>query len=94
MDVRRSGAMLWIRVQENMMTGSKDIFAGADPFVKAREWLVEAEAAEVNDANAMALATADKTGLPNVRMVLLKEVEDNGFVFYTNTESAKGSELA
>jgi len=73
---------------------AKDIFAGDDPFAKAREWLAEAEAAEINDANAIALATADASGLPNVRMVLLKEIEDNGFVFYTNTESAKGSELA
>ncbi len=76
------------------MAAKKDIFAGDDPFAKARDWLAEAEEAEVNDANAMALATADKSGLPNVRMVLLKEVEDNGFVFYTNTESAKGSELS
>lgn len=73
---------------------AKDIFAGDDPFTKAREWLAEAEAAEINDANAIALATADASGLPNVRMVLLKEIKDNGFVFYTNTESAKGSELA
>ena len=76
------------------MAARKDIFAGDDPFAKAREWLAEAEASEPNDANAMALATADKSGLPNVRMVLLKEVENNGFVFYTNTESAKGSELS
>ncbi len=76
------------------MADKKDIFAGDDPFAKARDWLGEAEAAEVNDASAMALATADKSGLPNVRMVLLKEVEENGFVFYTNTESAKGAELS
>lgn len=76
------------------MATKKDIFVGDDPFAKAREWLAEAEASEINDANAMALATADKSGLPNVRMVLLKEIEDNGFVFYTNTESAKGTELA
>lgn len=76
------------------MAARKDLFTGDDPFAKAREWLAEAEASEPNDANAMALATADKTGLPNVRMVLLKEIEDNGVVFYTNTESAKGSELA
>ena len=80
------------------MAAKKDIFAGDDPFAKARDWLAEAEASEVNDANAMALATADKTGLPNVRMVLLKEIESNpgrgGFVFYTNYESAKGQELS
>jgi pyridoxamine 5'-phosphate oxidase len=76
-----------------MMAAQKDLLTGDDPFQKAREWLSEAEASEPNDANAIALATADKTGLPNVRMVLLKEIEDNGIVFYTNTESAKGSEL-
>ena len=53
----------------------------------------EAEASEPNDPNAMALATVDETGLPNVRMVLLKGVDENGFVFYTNTESNKGREL-
>ena len=54
----------------------------------------EAESTEPNDANAMALATADADGLPNVRMVLLKGADANGFVFYTNAESAKGGELA
>ena len=53
----------------------------------------EAEASEPNDPNAMALATVDETGLPNVRMVLLKGFDENGFVFYTNTESNKGREL-
>lgn len=74
------------------------IFAGEDPYALARAWLAEAEGTEPNDANAVALATADPTGLPNVRMVLLKEIEADqtagGFVFYTNFESAKGSELA
>ena len=68
-------------------------FAGDDPFGIARQWLAEAEAAELNDPNAMALSTVDKTGLPNVRMVLLKDIEDDGFVFYTNYESAKAAEL-
>ena len=77
----------------------KDLFDGDDPFALAARWLAEAEATEPNDANAVALATADKSGLPNVRMVLLKEIEPTkasggGFVFYTNHESAKGSELA
>ena len=57
-------------------------------------WMKEAEAAEVNEANAMALATVDDRGRPNVRMVLLKGVDQDGFVFYTNRESAKGAELA
>lgn len=70
------------------------IFAGDDPFVIARRWLAEAEATEVNDANAIALATVDAEGLPNVRIVLLKEIEDDAFVFYTNYGSAKGQEIA
>lgn len=70
------------------------IFAGDDPFQIARAWLAEAEAAEVNDANAIALATVDAAGLPNVRMVLLKEIEARAFVFYTNYGSKKGQELA
>ncbi len=74
------------------------IFAGADPYALARAWLAEAEATEINDANAVALATVDAEGLPNLRMVLLKEIEESqtagGFVVYTNFESAKGGELA
>jgi pyridoxamine 5'-phosphate oxidase len=73
------------------------IFAGSDPFDIARAWLEEATASEVNDPNAIALATCGADGMPNVRMVLLKEVEGAGpegaFVFYTNFESAKGREL-
>jgi pyridoxamine 5'-phosphate oxidase len=64
-----------------------------DPFGLFGEWLKEAEASEPNDANAMALATADDEGLPNVRMVLLKGFDERGFVFYTNFESQKGQEL-
>lgn len=70
------------------------IFAGDDPFEIARRWLAEAEATEINDPNAIALSTVDAEGLPNVRMVLLKEIEDSAFVFYTNYESAKGQEIA
>jgi pyridoxamine 5'-phosphate oxidase len=73
------------------------IFAAEDPYALARAWLAEAEASEPGDANAVALATVDGQGLPNVRMVLLKEIEPSqtrgGFVFYTNFESAKGHEL-
>ncbi|RMF37536.1 MAG: pyridoxamine 5'-phosphate oxidase [Alphaproteobacteria bacterium] len=72
----------------------KGIFAGDDPFALARTWLEEAGPQELNDPNAMALATVDAHGMPNVRMVLLKDIEANGFVFYTNYESAKGQELA
>ena len=70
------------------------IFAGDDPFALARAWLAEAEGSEPNDPNAIALATVNSDGLPNVRMVLLKEIEDAAFVFYTNFESAKGREIA
>ena len=69
-------------------------FAGDDPFEIARGWLAEAEKSEPNDPNAVALSTVDADGLPNVRMVLLKEISDDGFVFYTNYNSAKGRELA
>ncbi len=75
------------------MSERDGIFAGDDPFEIARNWLSEAEAAEINDANAIALSTVDPTGLPNVRMVLLKEIEADAFVFYTNYESAKAREL-
>ena len=69
------------------------IFAGDDPFAIARAWAVEAAASEINDPNAIALATVDAGGMPNVRMVLLKDIEAAGFVFYTNFASAKGQEL-
>lgn len=68
-------------------------FAGENPFDIARRWLAEAEPQELNDPNAMALSTVDADGLPNVRMVLLKDIEDDGFVFYTNYTSAKATEL-
>lgn len=70
------------------------IFAGEDPFAIARAWLAEAEPKEINDPNAIALATVDAEGMPNVRMVLLKEVAADAFVFYTNYGSAKGQEIA
>ena len=72
-------------------------FAGQDPFALARDWLDAARESEINDPEAVALATVDPDGLPNVRMVLLKEIEEDqaagGFVFYTNYDSAKGREL-
>ena len=69
------------------------IFAGDNPLEIARRWLGEAEVSEVNDPNAIALASVDADGLPNVRMVLLKDIEPAAFVFYTNYGSAKGQEL-
>ncbi|MEP2642136.1 pyridoxamine 5'-phosphate oxidase [Roseobacter sp.] len=68
-------------------------FAGNDPFEIAQRWLTEAEVTEPNDPNAIALSTVDVDGLPNARMVLLKEIEPAAFVFYTNYESAKAGEL-
>lgn len=64
-----------------------------EPFELFAQWMKDAEAREPNDPNAMALATVDSSGLPNVRMVLLKDFTSAGFVFYTNFESAKGQEL-
>jgi len=75
------------------MSGRSGKFAGDDPFVIAQAWLAEAEKSEVNDPNAIALSTVDADGLPNVRMVLLKEIEADAFVFYTNYEGQKAREL-
>lgn len=66
----------------------------ADPFMLFAEWFAAARQSEPNDANAMALATADADGLPDVRMVLLKDFDADGFVFYTNSLSAKGQQIA
>src|ERR1700744_4809364 len=65
-----------------------------DPIALFGEWLEAAKTGEPNDPNAMALATVDSDGLPDVRMVLLKDVDARGFTFYTNTGSAKGRQLA
>ncbi|NOT39755.1 MAG: pyridoxamine 5'-phosphate oxidase [Alphaproteobacteria bacterium] len=70
-----------------------EIVLDESPFPLFGEWFALAAAKEPNDANAMALATVDADGLPNVRMVLLKGYDEAGFVFYTNFESAKGREL-
>ena len=79
------------------MADRDGLFAGDDPFDICRRWLAEAEGTEPNDPNAIALATVDPDGLPDVRMVLLKEIEgqgtDGGFVFYTNYESAKACQI-
>lgn len=73
---------------------SEDVFTASEPFALFEAWLADAVAKEVNDPDAMSLATVDADGLPNVRMVLLKSVDDKGFVFYTNTQSDKGREIA
>jgi pyridoxamine 5'-phosphate oxidase len=75
------------------LTASAGFTERNDPFNLFGEWLKEAEASEPNDPNAMALATVDEEGLPNVRMVLLKGFDERGFVFYTNFESQKGQEI-
>ena len=75
------------------MSDRTGIFSGNDPFQLAREWLAEAEKSEINDPNAIALSSVDADGLPNARMVLLKEIEDDAFVFYTNYGSKKAQEL-
>jgi pyridoxamine 5'-phosphate oxidase len=75
------------------MADRTGIFAGENPFEIARTWLQEATASEPNDPNAIALATVDPDGLPNVRMVLLKDITDADFVFYTNYKSAKAREM-
>lgn len=84
----------------NVPAGSStpDFSAAEDPFALFHAWMAEAEKSEVNDPNAMSVATVDQSGLPNVRTLLLKGVDDassaeRGFVFYTNFESAKGQEL-
>src|ERR1700744_4026386 len=65
-----------------------------DPMALFGTWLREAEASELNDASAGALATASRHGMPSVRMVLVKQIDERGFCFYTNAESQKGLELA
>ncbi|MDM9623697.1 pyridoxamine 5'-phosphate oxidase [Rhizobium sp. S96] len=72
---------------------SSDFTERNEPFDLFADWLKEAEASEINDPNAVALATVDNDGLPNVRMVLLKGFDQDGFVFYTNFESQKGQEI-
>ena len=64
-----------------------------DPFVVFKEWMSEAEKNEINDPNAVALATVNESNQPDVRMVLLKEFNNNGFIFFTNLDSKKGLDL-
>jgi pyridoxamine 5'-phosphate oxidase len=69
------------------------LFAEAEPFALFGRWFKEAKNKEESDPNAMALATADAAGLPDVRMVLMKDFDAQGFVFYSNAGSAKGVQL-
>ena len=65
----------------------------ADPFRLFREWMAEASRTEPNDPNAMTVATSTPDGMPSARIVLLKDVDARGFVFYTNKQGRKGTEL-
>lgn len=67
---------------------------GDEPFLLFKEWMAEAKKKEINDPNAMALATSDQYGFPDVRMVLLKDINERGLSFYTNLDSQKGQQLA
>jgi pyridoxamine 5'-phosphate oxidase len=71
-----------------------DFTQADDPFALFQRWFEEARASEINDPEAMSLATVDADGLPDARMVLCKQADDRGLVFFTNIESAKGRELA
>ena len=75
------------------LTDSRGFDQRNDPLGLFADWMKDAEKSEPNDPDAMALATVDERGLPNVRMVLLKGFDERGFVFYTNLESQKGREL-
>lgn len=75
------------------MTSSTDTITATDPFALFEAWYADAHASEINDPNAMALATATPDAAPSVRMVLLKGHDVRGFVFYTNAESRKGGEI-
>jgi len=72
---------------------SLDLFGRQEPFDLFGDWLALAEKREINDPNAMTLASVDADGLPDARMVLLKDFDENGFVFYTNLGSAKAKQL-
>ena len=79
--------------QKNLLGLDKCFLDLDDPFDLFEKWYAEAKKKEINDPNALALGTADKKGIPSVRMVLLKGFDKNGFVFYTNLNSQKGNEL-
>ena len=74
-------------------TDAEDFTEASQPEALFNQWFDEAERTEINDANAMTLATVDQNGMPNARVVLLKGLDPRGFVFYTNFESVKGQEL-
>ena len=79
--------------QKNSLGLNKCFLDLDDPYELFEKWFGEAKKKEINDPNALALATASKSGVPSVRMVLLKDFDRNGFVFYTNLNSQKGNEI-
>ena len=79
--------------QKNQLGLNKCFLDLDDPIKLFEKWFLEAKKKEINDPNALALGTANKSGIPSVRMVLLKDFSENGFVFYTNLNSQKGNEL-
>jgi len=79
--------------EKNSLGLDKSFLDLNDPFELFEKWFAEAKKKEINDPNALALGTASKSGIPSVRMVLLKGFDKNGFVFYTNLNSQKGKEL-
>ena len=79
--------------QKNSLGLDKCFLDLDDPFELFEKWFAEAKNNEINDPNALALGTANKEGIPSVRMVLLKDFDKNGFVFYTNLNSQKGNEI-
>ena len=96
---RRSGRREYVRYgdqfdQTAQAPETADFTEAGDPFALFSAWMAEAASSEPADPEAMAVATVDADGLPNVRMILLKGADARGFVFYTNCESAKGNELA
>lgn len=77
----------------NTITAAEGFTEATAPFALFAQWLADAEKSEPNDHNAMSVASVDDRGMPDVRMVLLKDFDEKGFVFYTNFNSAKGREL-
>jgi pyridoxamine 5'-phosphate oxidase len=90
-DLRNEYVTTQDKALNQLTTG--DLTEADEPWALFRGWIEEAKASEINDPNAMALATVDSDGLPDVRMVLLNGFDENGFVFYTNMESNKGRQL-
>ena len=79
--------------QKNSLGLNKCFLDLDNPFELFQKWFEEAKKKEINDPNALALGTANKEGIPSVRMVLLKDYDKNGFIFYTNLNSQKGKEI-